>query len=75
MKSKVRYSVYNPKDDMPIIISGTIEECAKALGIKRASFDAEASRQRHGIRYKGSKLRKRIIVRDEIDDGEEEDGD
>jgi hypothetical protein len=70
--AKVTYSVYNVKDDMPIIIAGTIEECAKALGIEVCSFKSAASRQRHGRRWNGSK-RSCIIIRDEPE--EEDDGD
>ena len=32
------YTVYNNKTDMPVIIDGTAEECAKAMGIKLCSF-------------------------------------
>ena len=45
---RVRYSVYRVSDDMPIIINGTVKECARALGITTASFRAHASRQANG---------------------------
>ena len=61
--NKVRYSVYRPKDEMPIVIEGTIEECANALGMTVASFKAAASRQRHNRPGNGSK-RSCIIIRD-----------
>lgn len=62
----VRYSVYSVKDDMPLIISGTIPQCAKTLGLTISSFQTQASRQRHGRGKDGSK-RKYRIVRDETD--------
>ena len=61
----IRYSVYSVKDDMPIIIGGTIPQCAKALGITVNSFQSQASKQRHGRGKDGSKHKHRII-RDEI---------
>ena len=60
----VRYSVYNAKTDMPIIIAGTIPQCAKVLGLTIASFQSQASKQRHGRGKDGSK-RKWRIIRDE----------
>lgn len=60
----VRYSVYSAKDDLPLIISGTIPQCAKALGLTIASFQTQASKQRHGRGKDGSK-RKWRIIRDE----------
>ena len=62
------WSVYRKKDDKPIFIHGTQEECAKAMGIKTSSFKAMASNQRNGKRC-GSRS-KYEIVRD-IEDGEE----
>lgn len=62
--NKVRYSVYRAKDEMPIVIAGTIEECAEALGIKVKSFKEAASRQRHGSRPVGNRKRSFIIIRD-----------
>ena len=68
----VRYSVYSVKDDMPLIISGTIflatssPQCAKTLGLTIGSFQSQASKQRHGRGKDGSK-RKYRIVRDETD--------
>lgn len=63
----VRYSVYGVKDDLPIIISGTIPQCAKALGLTIDSFYSQASKQRAGKHSAGSK-RKYRIVREEADD-------
>lgn len=65
----VRYSVYRAKDDQPIIIGGTIPQCAKVLGLTIGSFMTQASKQRHGRGKDGSK-RKHIILRDEV--GEED---
>lgn len=62
--TNVTYSVYNVKDEMPIIISGTVKECAKACGLKISSFKSMASRQRHGKPKNGSK-RKYFIIRDD----------
>lgn len=61
--NKVRYSVYRARDEMPVVIAGTIEECADALGIKMESFIKLASRQRHG-RPVGNRKRSFIVVRD-----------
>lgn len=61
--NKVRYSVYSARDEMPIVIAGTIEECAEALGIKKESFKQIASRQRHGFPI-GNRKRSIIIIRD-----------
>lgn len=63
----VRYSVYNVKDDMPLIISGTIPQCAKVLGLTVNSFQSQASKQRHNRGKDGSKRKYRIIR-----DGEDE---
>ena len=49
---------------MPIVIAGTIEECAEALGIKVKSFKEAASRQRNGSRPVGNRKRSFIIIRD-----------
>ena len=63
----VRYSVYSVKTDMPIVISGRIPQCAKALGLTIDSFYSQASKQRSGKYSAGSK-RKYRIVREEADD-------
>lgn len=64
----VMYSVYSAKDDLPIVIYGTIKECANALGITVASFKSCASRQRKGKPRSG--ITKYIIIReDDEDDG------
>lgn len=64
----VRYSVYRVKDDMPVIIGGTILQCAKACGMTVASFKSAASRQRHGRPKNGSKRNYRIYRDDPEDD-------
>lgn len=33
-----RYTVYNNKTDFPVIVYGTSEECAKAMGITLNTF-------------------------------------
>ena len=43
-----RYSVYERGTDRPIMIHGTAEECARALGVARSSFYAYLVRQRKG---------------------------
>ena len=63
----VRYSVYRVKDDIPVIIAGTVQHCADACGITYASFKSAASRQRHGRPKNGSKRNYRIY-RDEPED-------
>lgn len=41
---KYVYSIYDNKTDEPIIIGGSAEQCARALGIKPASFRAYINR-------------------------------
>lgn len=63
----VRYSVYRVKDDMPIVVSGTIPKCAKALGLTIDSFYSQVSKQRSG-KYSAGSMRKYRIIREEADD-------
>ena len=65
----VRYSVYSVKDDLPLIVGGTIPQCAKALGLTIDSFYSQASKQRHGRGHDGSK-RKWKIIRDDDTEGQ-----
>ena len=44
------YSVYERTTDKPIVIYGTPEECAKALGISRDSFYSKVAKARSGSR-------------------------
>ena len=44
------YSVYESGTDKPIMIYGTPEECAQALGITRESFYSKISKARNGKR-------------------------
>ena len=44
------YSVYERATDKPIVIYGTPEECAKALGITRDSFYSKVAKARSGTR-------------------------
>lgn len=60
----VRYSVYSVKTDLPLIINGTIPQCAKVLGLTINSFYSQASKQRHG-RGKDGSVHKYRIIRDE----------
>lgn len=62
----VRYSVYSVKDDMPIIISGTIPQCANALGVTVGTFQTQASKQRHGRGNDGSKRKYRIAREEDV---------
>ena len=48
MSWSARYTVYREKDDFPVMIDGTAEECARAMGISPKSFHAIASRSRNG---------------------------
>ena len=64
----VRYSVYGVKDDLPIIISGTIPQCAKALGLTIDSFYSQASKQRSGKYSAGSKRKYRIVREENCDE-------
>jgi len=66
--SDVRYSVYRARDDMPVIIGGTIPQCAKACGMTYNGFVSTASRQRHGKKWNGSKFRFRIYRDDQKED-------
>lgn len=63
-----RYSVYRRKDGLPVFVLGTRIQCARAMGIKPASFDSYASRDRHN---KPKRIRKWIIIR-EKDAGSEQ---
>ena len=47
-KSRHRYSVYETGTDRPIIIYGTAQECADALGIDRHSFYGQVMQARKG---------------------------
>ena len=63
----VRYSVYSAKDDLPLIVGGTIPQCAKALGLTIDSFYSQASKQRHGRGHDGSKRKWKIIRDDDVE--------
>lgn len=63
----VRYSVYSAKDDLPLIISGTIPQCAKVLGLTINSFYSQASKQRYGRGKDGSKRKYRIVRDDDME--------
>lgn len=42
------YTVYNNKTDTPVIIDGTAEECAKAMGMTLATFYPTVTRVKSG---------------------------
>ena len=49
-----RYSIYDRKTDMPVVIYRSSKECAKALGIEVRTFYQYIARQRVGkpcVRY------------------------
>ena len=64
----VRYSIYDVRTDLPIVINATIPQCAKALGLTIGSFYSMASRQKNGRGRDGSKRKYRIVREEE--DGE-----
>jgi hypothetical protein len=64
----IRYSVYSVKDDMPIVIAGTVPKCAKMLGLTIDSFYSQASKQRKGKYSAGSKRKYRIVREDDNKD-------
>ena len=43
-----RYTVYNNRTDMPVIVCGTVEECAKAMGISKEHFYSRRSHSNKG---------------------------
>lgn len=47
---KYVYTVYDNKTDEPIVIGGTVEECAKVLGISPESFRAYVKKGRQKTR-------------------------
>lgn len=62
-----RYSVYERATDKPVMIFGTPEECARALGITRDSFYSKVAKARSGSR----KPVKYEIFEDKEDDDDE----
>lgn len=48
MGMRKKYSVYNTKTDMPLIIYASPKECAEAMGIKLNSFYRYISRKKSG---------------------------
>ena len=49
-----RYSVYHAKTDVPVMIYGTAQECADAMGISRQTFYKHVQRM-HGGKITSSK--------------------
>lgn len=61
------YSVYERATDRPVVIFGTSDECARALGITRGSFYSKIAKERSGMH----RSRKYEIFEDEEDDNDE----
>ena len=61
-----RYSVYHAKTDVPVMIYGTAQECADAMGITRETFYKHVQRMRGGK----IQLRKWAVYEDEMGDEE-----
>lgn len=62
-----RYSIYHKGTDVPIMIYGTVQECAKAMGITVQSFYRHLCRIREGKRN----MRKYDVYEDEVEDLED----
>lgn len=62
------YSVYRKKTGQPAYISGTSDECAKAMGVTRESFYSICSRIKTGSPACGKKWE---VYQDEEDDLED----
>lgn len=60
-----RFSVYKRKDEMPVILYATAEECAEAMGCTRATFFSYLSRFKKGYKYPKKYLIYEDIVEDE----------
>lgn len=57
------YSVYDRRTEMPIVIYGTAEECAKAMKIEKKSFYSYILRSRRGY-----KLRRYEVFEDDTEE-------
>lgn len=52
MRCKHRYTVYDNHTDFPVIVCGTAEECAKAMGVTLNTFHQNLlARGGHGNRW------------------------
>lgn len=67
-----RYSVYDRRTDMPVVIHGTAAECAAGLGIKKNSFYRALMRQRSREGGPAVAAKYEIIVDEDQDELEEE---
>jgi hypothetical protein len=47
-RNPLLYTVYNNKTDMPVVIDGTAEECAKAMKMTPESFYSAVTHARTG---------------------------
>ena len=54
MGAAMRYTVYNNKTDMPVIVDGTARECEIAMNIYKGSFHCVKNRVKRGINRKWS---------------------
>lgn len=63
-----RYSVYDNRTDLPIIIDGTADECAKALKRSRNSFYCMVDRVRKGKNKRYTVLQ-RMVDEEDTEDG------
>lgn len=48
MLNRFVYDVYDNNTDMPIIIGGSADECARAIGVKVETFRSYVKKHRHG---------------------------
>lgn len=66
-----RYSVYDRRTDMPVVIHCTAAECAAGLGIKKNSFYRALMRQRSREGGPAVAAKYEIIVDEDQDELEE----
>ena len=60
-KSAVRYTVYDNKTDLPVIVYGTAEECARAMGVNVKTFY-------HLVRGRKVNGNRWFVMKEEADD-------
>lgn len=66
-----KYSVYDCRTDMPILIHCTAAECAAGMGIKKNSFYRALMRQRSREGVQAVTAKYEIVVDEDQDDLEE----
>lgn len=64
-----RYTVYNRRTDLPVIIGGTARQCAAAMGITYGSFHTTYTKLKNGHKKASRKCE---IFRDDPEDMEDE---